>query len=149
MTLCAFAPKLGSGAPQAHPASLVETMKSAHAAAVLASAAKHGRSSWKLSNGATLSPSSRGDALQILGTASGDSRTLNAITTAVEAAGLLNARAATTLHLSIGGLTMQNQECMRSMLRHALRWELVIAKCAAGVTPLQVTEFRERMELKW
>ena len=147
MTLCAFAPKLGSGAPQAHPASLVETMKGAHAAAV--SAAKNGRSSWKLSNGATLSPSSRGDALQILGTASGESRTLKAITNAVEAAGLLNARAATTLHLSIGGLTMQNQECMRSMLRHALRWELVIAKCAAGVTPLQVTEFRERMELKW
>ena len=148
VTLCAFAPKLGSGAPQAHPTSLVKTMKSVHASAVLA--AKHGKSSWKLSNRTTLPPSSNGDALRVLGTASGDSDTLKAIADAVAAAGLLNARAAKTLHLSIGdGLTPRNQEDMRSMLRRALRWELSIAKCAAGVTPLQVTEFRESMELKW
>ena len=38
---------------------------------------------------------------------------------------------------------------VRTALLEAQRWQLVIAKCAAGTAPLQVTEFRESKELAW
>ena len=38
---------------------------------------------------------------------------------------------------------------VRKELQLVRRWELVIAMCHAGTTPLQVTEFRESKELNW
>ena len=85
--------------------------------------------------------------------------TLSAISETVTSEGLLNARAAETLHVSIGhsdptcaNITQVDSTRaarVRSELAHVKRWELVIAKCQTGTTPLQVTEFRESKELMW
>ena len=85
--------------------------------------------------------------------------TLSAISETITSAGLLNARAAQTLHVSIGhsdpalandtqvDATLAAQ--VRSALLQVKRWEIVIAKCQAGTLPLQVTEFCESKELVW
>ena len=86
-------------------------------------------------------------------------KTLSAISETVTSEGLLNARAAETLHVSIGHsdptrahitqVDATRAALVRSELAHVKRWELVIAKCQTGTMPLQVTEFRESKELMW
>ena len=88
-----------------------------------------------------------GEALLLLPTKDGgDSKVLRAVSEVVSSAGPLNARPAESLHISIG--SADHARAVSEALLHA-RWELVIAKCAAGTEPLQVTEFREGKELAW
>lgn len=145
-TLCGFAPKKGSpGASATHPSSLVNTLNMVYAAAK--SSAKQGVGKWRLSRDAWLPLDGR--ALVLLPTDTGKSRTLRAISEAVSSAGLLNARAAEELHISIGTADPARVQATRNALLGAPRWEVVIAKCEAGTTPLQVTSFRESRELVW
>ena len=78
-----------------------------------------------------------------------ESDVLRSISDTVASTGLLNARAADTLHVSIGTSDTTHAARVRKELQLVKRWELVIAKCHAGTTPLQVSEFRESKELKW
>ena len=78
-----------------------------------------------------------------------ESDKLRSISDTVASTGLLNARAADTLHVSIGSSDTTRAARVRKELQLVKRWELVIAKCHAGTTPLQVTEFRESKELNW
>ena len=78
-----------------------------------------------------------------------ESDILRSISGTVASTGLLNARAAETLHVSIGTSDTTCAARVRKELQLVKRWELVIAKCHAGTTPLQVTEFRESKELNW
>ena len=85
--------------------------------------------------------------------------TLNVISETVTSAGLLNARGAETLHVSIGHsdparanvtqVDATRAAKVRSALLQVKRWEIVIAKCQSGTSPLQVTEFCESKELVW
>ena len=85
--------------------------------------------------------------------------TLSAISETVTSAGLLNARGAETLHVSIGHsdparanvtqVDATRAAKVRSALLQVKRWEIVIAKCQSGTSPLQVTEFCESKELVW
>ena len=63
--------------------------------------------------------------------------------------GLYHARIAETLHVAISSNDTTCAARVRKELQIVKRWELVIAKCHAGTTPLQVTEFCESKELKW
>ena len=78
-----------------------------------------------------------------------ESDVLRSISNTVASTGLLNARGADTLHVSIGTSDTTRAARVRKKLQLVKRWELVIAKCHAGTTPLQVTEFRESKELNW
>ena len=78
-----------------------------------------------------------------------ESDILRSISDTVATTGLLNARKAETLHVSIGTSDTTRAARVRKELQLVKRWELVIAKCHAGTTPLQVTEFRESKELNW
>ena len=159
-TLCGFAPEAGSGAQTAHPSSPQDALDMAYAAAVSAAhsdfvassamASDSPASQWQLRSNAPLPADGR--ALLLSPTARGDSdRTLDAIAAAVEELGLLNARPAASLHISIGSDDAGVAEVVREALRTATRWELVIARCRAGVVPLQLTDVRpsERRELEW
>ena len=63
--------------------------------------------------------------------------------------GLYHARTAETLHVAISSNDTTCAARVRKKLQLVKRWELVIVKCHAGKTPLQVTEFCERKELNW
>ena len=63
--------------------------------------------------------------------------------------GLYHARTAETLHVAISSNDTTRAARVRKELQIVKRWELVIAKCHSGTTPLQVTEFCESKELKW
>ena len=63
--------------------------------------------------------------------------------------GLYHARAAETLHVAISSNDTTCAARVRKKLQLVKRWELVIVKCHACTTPLQVTEFCESKELKW
>ena len=63
--------------------------------------------------------------------------------------GLYHARAAEKLHFNIGSNDTTCAARVRKELQLVKRWELVIAKCHAGTTLLQVTEFCESKELNW
>jgi len=146
-TLCGFAPKQGArGAKVKHPSSLIDTLDRAHSAAG-AAAAQSGAGEWRLSRDAIL-PAEH-NALMLLPTSTGDSPTLRAIAEVVTSAGLLNARPAESLHISIGSADAARAQAVRAALMDAPRWELVIAKCHAGTERLKVTEFRESKELAW
>ena len=150
-TLCGFAPA-DAGASVAHPCSLVATLENAWSAAAAATAAAEPEAKrWKLSADAALP--SRGQMLMLLPSAwseTSDSRTLRAISNEVSSAGLVNARAVEDLHISMGAAgNSARADAVREALLQAQRWELAIAKCCAGTTPLQVTEFCERKELAW
>jgi len=156
VTLCGFAPKKGSGAPQTHPASLVETLSKAFLA--VKATAKPGENHWSLKSDSTLPLV--GSKLMLYPRENGElCNTLSAISETVTSSGLLNARAAETLHVSIGHSDPTSANItqvdatraarVRTALAQVKRWELVIAKCQTGTMPLQVTEFRESKELMW
>ena len=63
--------------------------------------------------------------------------------------GLYHARIAETLHVAISSNDTTCAARVRKELQFVKRWELVIVKCHACTTPLQVTEFCERKELNW
>ena len=78
-----------------------------------------------------------------------ESDKLRSISDTVASTGLLNARTAETLHVSIGSDDTTRAALVRKELQLVKHWELVIAKCHAGTTLLQVTEFCEIRELNW
>ena len=63
--------------------------------------------------------------------------------------GLYHARAAERLHVAISSNDTICAARVRKELQLVKRWELVIAKCHAGTTPLQVTEFCDHKQLNW
>jgi hypothetical protein len=84
-----------------------------------------------------------------LSTEKEESDILRVISETVASTGLLNAGAVETLHVSIGSSDTTCAALVRKELQLVKCWELVIAKCQAGTTPLQVTEFCESKELNW
>ena len=56
--------------------------------------------------------------------------------------GLYHARDAERLHVAISSNDTTCAARVRKELQLLKRWELVIVKCHAGTTPLQVTEFQ-------
>ena len=74
---------------------------------------------------------------------------LSAISETVASIGLYHARATETLHVAISSNDITHAAQVRKELQLVKHWELVIAKCHAGTTPLQVTEFCESKELNW
>ena len=131
VTLCSFAPQPGIGAPLPHGRSIVDALDSAAAAA----SAAGGSSSWRLSRARIY----RGGV-----SLPRDEPTLVAICNAVAAAGLLKARAVTSLHCSCGE---GHEEAVLQALLNCTRWELCIASCSRNVSPLCVSGITERREL--
>ena len=142
-TLCSFAPERGArGASVEHLSLLADVLEHAYSAA--AAIAKPGAQRWRLRSTALLP--AENNMLWLSPTASGDSHTLKVISQVVASAGLLNARPAESLHISIGSA---DASLARVALLDAPRWELAIAKCSAGTERLQVTEFVMSKELAW
>ena len=137
-TLCSFAPAHDSGAPQMHSSAVLVALE--RAVSAVKAAASPGASRWTVAKDASLCYSRRMIELP-------DDASLKALCTAVAVAGMCSARKAETLHISVG--EAEGGEAARAALLACGRWEVCVAKCAAGVEPLRVSEIVERMELVW
>lgn len=161
-TLCSFAPAIGSGGAQEHGESAEAALEAAFAAARAAAGqdlssltfqgageyTSHFCCCFRRMQAAEVLPECNG--MLLLAPAAAETtlwRVLGAITKAVAASRLRNARSLESLHVSCGGVA--GAKATRRALLECSAWELCIAQCGAGTTSLRVTAIGERRVLRW